>query len=110
MLTKNDRQQLIQDFKQVFATKIDLNSLASKKDLVGLARGSEVDTLKLTFIDKLAGWKSELFTKIDSVLGRLIDSEQDNTILKSRFPRKSKLLERVKKIEQHLDLPTSSVT
>ena len=38
MLTKKDRQQLVQDFKEVFVTKDDLKNelkdLASKNDLV----------------------------------------------------------------------------
>ena len=33
MLTKNDRKQLITDFKEVFVTKDDLQSLATKDDL-----------------------------------------------------------------------------
>ena len=38
MLTKKDRQLLVQDFKEVFATKDDLNGLAKQADLLAVKK------------------------------------------------------------------------
>ena len=49
MLTKNDRKQLIADFKEVFATKDDLKNFTTKGDLKTI-KDAEKDisgTLKL---------------------------------------------------------------
>lgn len=86
------------DLKQ-FATKNDLIGLATKKDLIGLAKGTEIDELKITFIDNLAKWKDELYTKIDSVLGRVKTAEEENTILEARQEEREKLVSRIKKLE-----------
>ncbi len=67
-----------------FATKDDLKNFVTKQDLIGLAKASELEDLKIMFIDKLAEWKSELFTKIDAVLVRLKTAEEEKTILEAR--------------------------
>lgn len=99
MLTKNDLKA-IKDLLKPFATKDDLNGLASKKDLIGLARGTEIDDLRITFIDNLAKWKSELFDKIDKVLGRVITAEEENVILESREDAREEIK---KEIDSRLD-------
>lgn len=117
MLTKSDVAQIAGLLKPI---KDDISGL--KKDMkdvkgdikVVKAHNFRIDfnvlDIKEKFDHDLKEWKSEFFTKIDSVLGRFENSEQDNSILKSRFPRSSKLLERVKKIESHLGLPTPSTS
>ena len=82
---KNDLKNFAtkEDLKH-FATKDDLKNFATKKDLVGLARVSDIEDLRITFIDKLAEWKSELYTKIDAVLGRLKTAEEENAILNAK--------------------------
>jgi len=82
--TKEDLKGLLtkEDGKN-FATKDDLKNFATKDDLIGLARGTEIDDLKITFEDNISKWKSELFDKIDKVLGRVITAEEENAILKA---------------------------
>lgn len=126
MLTKNDLQKIKQAIKDVaftkdeaksfatkddlknfatkddlkqFATKDDLNGLATKKDLIGLARGTEIDDLKITFVDNLEKWKNELFDKIDPILNRVKTAEEENTILEARQEEREKLDRRLKKLE-----------
>lgn len=82
-----------------FATKDDLQQFATKKDLIGLAKSSEIDDLKITFVDNLAKWKDELFTKIDSVLGRAKTAEEENTILEARQEERERLDNRLKRLE-----------
>lgn len=82
-----------------FATKDDLQQFATKKDLIGLAKSSEIDDLKITFVYNLAKWKDELFTKIDSVLGRVKTAEEENVILQARQEEREKLDSRIKKLE-----------
>lgn len=81
LVTKEDAKNfLTKEDAKIFATKDDLKNLvtkedaksfATKKDLIGLARGTEIDALKIEFIDKLAEWKSELYTKVDKVLQKI---------------------------------------
>lgn len=93
MLTKNDIQ----------AIKKLLKPFATKNDLIGLAKGAEIDELKFVFIDNLAKWKSELFDKIDKVLGRIITAEEENVILQAREEArqqiKRELESRLKRLE-----------
>ncbi len=104
MFTKSDINWLKQnlaikhDLKN-FASKDDLKSLAAKKDLIGLARGTEIYALKIAFIDNLAKWKDELFTKIDSILDRVKTAEEENVILQARQEEREKFDSRLKKLE-----------
>lgn len=99
MFTKSDKKWL----KENFATKDDLKNFATKDDLIGLAKGTEIDELKITFIDNLSKWKDELFTKIDSVLGRVKTAEEENVILQAREDarqeERERLDNRLKKLE-----------
>ena len=76
LVTKEDAKQ--------FLTKEDGERFATKKDLIGLARGTELDELKIEFKDNLAKWKDELFTKIDAVLGKFDKAETERIILQER--------------------------
>lgn len=71
MLAKSDKDWLSKNF-------------ATKNDLIGLLKSSELEELRITFIDNLAKWKDELFTKIDSVLGRVKTAEEENIVLRAR--------------------------
>ncbi len=93
MLTKLDKKWITRnfitksDFKTAakkFATKDDLKRFATKDDLLGLAKASDIEDLKITFVDNLTKWKDELFTKIDTVLGRLKTAEEENIVLRSK--------------------------
>lgn len=97
MLTKNDLKAI----KQLIDVSLNLalKDRPTKKDLIGLARGTEIDELKITFIDNLAKWKDELYTKIDSVLGRVKTAEEENTILEACQEEREKLVSRIKKLE-----------
>lgn len=95
--------------------KDDIASLkqntATKNDLIGLAHGTEIDNLTITFTDNLNSWKTELYTKIDKVLGRVKTAEEENAILQAKEEGRQeikKVLERrVTRIEKHLNLPQS---
>ena len=94
--TKDDLKNFAtKDDLKNFATKDDLKGLATQRDLAGLARGREIDDLKFTFLDNLTKWKSELFDKIDKVLGRVTTAEDENKILRAR----GELEPRLKKLE-----------
>lgn len=99
--TKNDLKNLVtkKDAKH-FATKDDLKNFVTKNDLIGLARSKELDELKITFTDNLTKWKSELFDKIDKVLGRLISCEQEKEILQAREDEREVLASRIDKLEK----------
>lgn len=88
MWTKNNLKTLEQLIRTVIreeaVTKDEAKSFATKNDLIGLARSTEIVDLKITFIDNLAKWKDELYKKIDSVLGRVKTAEEENTILVAR--------------------------
>lgn len=99
MLTKTDLQKIKQVIQEVAVTKEDAKNFATKDDLIGLAKSSELDELKITFVDNLAKWKDELFTKIDSVLGRVKTAEEENIILEARQEEREKLDSRLRKLE-----------
>ena len=84
MLTKTDVQKIKQAIKEEAVTKAESKNFAMKNDLIGLAKSSDFDELKITFTDNLAKWKDELFTKIDSVLGRVKTAEEENVVLRAR--------------------------
>lgn len=107
MLTKSDLKAIGQLIRKTIIeeafTKEDSKVFATKKDLIGLARGTEIDDLKITFIDKLQEWKNELYNKIDPILSRVTVAEEENKILRARDEGKSEerevLEERIKKLE-----------
>lgn len=103
MLSKSDLKQISNLLKPIQdgIAAVNVHNIRIEKKLWSMEEKFEKNLFK---------WKSEWFDKIDPVIKHLEKTDQENTILKSRYPRKSKLLERVKKIEQHLDLPTPSVT
>lgn len=96
MFTKSDKSWL----KKNFATKGVLKDLVTKDDLIGLARSNELDELKITFTDNLAKWKSELFDKIDKVLGQLKSCEQEKEILQAKEDTRGELASRIEKLEK----------
>ena len=79
------------------------NNFATKDDLIGLARGSEIDSLKITFLDNLTKWKSELFDKIDKAIGELKTAREENIILRAREDGRQEIKDdldnRLKKLE-----------
>ncbi|RJR16005.1 hypothetical protein C4579_01070, partial [Candidatus Microgenomates bacterium] len=78
MLTKKDRQQLLADFKAVFATKDDLSSFATKDDLKKELKPLRQDIRKL---------------------------KKDVSVIVKFFDRKSVSVEKdVKHIKEHLGL------
>lgn len=89
---------------ELFATKKDLERFATKKDLIGLARGTEIDDLKITFIDKLEKWKDELYSKIDPILNRVKTAEEENVILRAREEARGEIKDdfdkRISKLEK----------
>lgn len=93
MLTKSDIK-IIKDLLKGFATK---------DDLIGLAKGTEIDNLRITFIDKLEQWKNELYSKIDPILTRVKTAEEENTILQAketgRQEEREKNEQRIKQLE-----------
>ena len=117
MLSKSDITQIAGLLKPI---KDDISGL--KKDMkdvkgdikVVKAHNFRIDfnvlEIKEKFDHDLKVWKSELFTKIDFLMGRAKTAEEENTILVSSHPRKAKLLKRVEKIEIHLGLPSPSAS
>ena len=67
------------------------------------ATKNDIEDLKTTFQDNLTKWKDELFTKIDSVLGRVNTAEEENIVLRAREDGRQEervvLESRVKKLE-----------
>lgn len=51
------------------------------------------------FERNLTRWKSDLFDKIDKVLGRVTTAEEEKTILEARQDEREKLDDRLKKLE-----------
>lgn len=102
-MTKNDLNAIGQLIRTIIreesVTKDEAKNFATKDDLVGLARGTEIDELKITFIDNLEKWKNELYNKIDPILNRLKTAEEENTILTARQEEREKLDSRLKKLE-----------
>lgn len=84
-------------------TNDDLKQFATKKDLIGLARGSEIDNLKATFLNNLEKWKNELYNKIDPILSRIKTAEEENAILRAkdegRQEEREQLKTRLEKLE-----------
>lgn len=97
MLTKNDLKAIKQLIDE--SLHLALRNRPTNDDLVGLARGTEIDELKITFIDNLEKWKNELYNKIDPILNRLKTAEEENTILEARQKEREKLDSRLKKLE-----------
>ncbi|MBI2612151.1 hypothetical protein HYW54_05430 [Candidatus Gottesmanbacteria bacterium] len=103
-LTKEDAKYFLtkEDAKN-FATKDDLKNFATKQDLVGLARGSEIDNLKIEFLENLEKWKSEILKTVSDLAGRTKTAEEENAILKAREEGKDEIKrdheERLKKLE-----------
>ncbi|OGG02474.1 hypothetical protein A2W14_01575 [Candidatus Gottesmanbacteria bacterium RBG_16_37_8] len=88
MLTKIDLKAINQltrsAIKDLAVTKEEAKIFTTKKDLIGLSHGSEIDNLKITFLDKIEQWKNEIINKIDPILGRVKTAEEENTVLRSR--------------------------
>ena len=110
MLTKKDRQELIQDMKQVFVTKEDLKDFATKDDLTAMEKRQDQkfatkDDLKTMEDrqDKKYVTKNDL-EPIQKSLKR-IEQKLTTTI---RFFDKEVLKHdsRLKNIERHVGLPT----
>jgi|SRR3989338_1274858 len=101
MLIKSDLKAM----KQLIDGSINsaLKNRPTNNDLIGLARGTEIDKLKLNFLDKLEKWKNEIINKIDPVLGRVKTAEEENIVLRSREDGRQEerdiLSERIKKLE-----------
>ena len=101
MLIKSDLKAM----KQLIDGSINsaLKNRPTNNDLIGLARGTEIDKLKLNFLDKLEKWKNEIINKIDPVLGRVKTAEEENIVLRaredSRQEERQVLEGRIKKLE-----------
>lgn len=98
MLTKNDLRAI----KQLVDEAINsaLKDRPTKNDLVGLAKGVEIDELKIEFRDRLERWKHELYNKIDPILNRVKTAEDENVILQSREDAREEIK---KEIDNRLD-------
>lgn len=105
MLTKKDRQQLISDFKDVFATKDDLKSMedrqdqkyATKVDLIGFATKVDLqDLAKQKDLLDVKGKLDDLYSLSVLAFGNLFDWVEDihKTIVKKDLPKRVKKLER----------------
>ena len=104
MLTKKDRQLLVQDFKDVFATK---------DDLVGLARASEIDNLneKIESLEnriKLLQKKDEFFDRMDKLSGEIKAAREEFTLKKYNADQIEKLERRLERLEKHVGLSSTS--
>lgn len=113
MLTKTDLKAIKQIVQETAVTKDDVKSLATKdnlknfatkNDLIGLAKGTEIDELKITFLDNLAKWKDELFTKIDKLVSNLKPTREEQTVMTGRQSEHTDTVEdhekRISKLEQ----------
>ncbi len=104
MLTKSDLQAIKQIVQETAVTKEEAKNFATKDDLIGLARGTEIDELKITFGDNLAKWKDELFTKIDKLVSSLKPTREEQTVISGKLSEHSDMLEdhesRIAKLEQ----------
>lgn len=95
MLSNSDLNKIREVVREVAVTKEDAERFVTKEDIIGLARGTELDELKITFHDNLIKWKNELFTKVDKILQRLDIAENENVIYKAHEKSVQELEERL---------------
>lgn len=93
MLTKKDLQQIavlikggLKPIKQSLKTlKTDIGAVNNHNIRIE----NKLNDMNEKFVSNLFTWKSELFTKVDSVLGRLVTAEQENTVLKKNYHKRN---------------------
>lgn len=83
------------------------DTFANKDDLIGLAKGSEIDDLRISFNDNLAKWKDDLFSKIDDLINSLKPTKEEQMAISGKISEHSDTLEdhetRIGKLEQVLE-------
>lgn len=91
MLTKRDRQLLMADFKEVFATKDDLMGFATKHELTSAISDlkselkGDIQDLRIELKGDIQGLRTELKDEIltfkDAILGEIINLREDFAVL-----------------------------
>jgi hypothetical protein len=103
MLTKTDLKEISKIIKPL---KDDLSDTKIEIKVVN-AHNSRIEKKLFDMEEKLernlSQWKSDLFDKIDKVLGRVTTAEEENTVLRSRDEGRLEeciaLTARIKKLE-----------